>query len=505
MSIDRNSYTGIIKAITLFGGVKIFQILVSIIRSKVIAVLIGPVGMGIESLLISTTNLVSSITGCGLQTSGVRTISQSYASNDENKIIKTVSVLRKIVWMTGILGTILTFVFSEYLSRLAFGNEENTTTFQIIAIIILFNQINVGQTVLLQGTFHYKHLAKSSLLGNAMALLLTFPLYFFFKSNGIVPAIIISSAITLFYSWFYSKKITLKKVKFSLKDSYSEGKEMIVLGFVIAAVGLISQLSGYLMNIIISHIGSVADVGLYSAGYKIANTYVFLVLSSMSTDYVPRLSAVSSNNIILSDVINKQAVLLTSLIIPLIITFIVLIKEIVVLLYSTEFLPIVGMIELIMFGMLFRALSWVISYAFIAKGSSKVFFLNELIVSVVYLGLSFYGYIWLSYTGLGVAFIVTYVIYTLLLVILSYKQFNFKFSTQFFKVLIPQLITCLICIVLLKIIGYSFLRYLVGIALLLVSVYLSYTTFDKLIGFKLLVAKFRKSKLTDNEDNLSPN
>lgn len=502
MSTDRNSYLSIIKAISLFGGVKIFQILISVVRSKIIAVLIGPVGMGIESLLVSTTNMVSSITGCGLQTSGVRTISNSYALNDDNRININVSVLRKVVWVTGVLGSILTFIFSEFLSRLAFGNDDNSTAFKIIAIILLFNQLNVGQTVLLQGTFHYKYLAKSSLLGNIIALLFTFPLYFFFKSNGIVPAIIISSVITLFFSWYYSNKISFKKVTLSLRESYNEGKEMIILGFVLAAVGLISQLSGYLVNLVISHLGNVADVGLYAAGYKIANTYVFLVLSSMSTDYIPRLSAISSDNTKLSDVINKQAILLASLIIPLIITFIVLIKEIVILLYSNEFLPIVGMIEWIMFGMLFRAISWVISYAFVAKGSSKMFFLNELIISVVYLVFSTYGYIWFGFTGLGIAFIVTYVVYTVLLVFLSYKQFLFSFSGEFFRVIIPQLVICVFCVILTKLIGYSFYRYIIGIILLLVSVYMTYTTLEKLIGFKFLSSRFTKNKLHDKNDNL---
>lgn len=504
MSSDRNSYSSIIKAISLFGGVKVFQILISIIRSKIIAILIGPAGMGIESLLTSTVSMVTSITGFGLQISGVRNISKAHSSNDEDEINKTVSVLRKIVWLTGVLGVVVTFVFANYLSKLAFGNIDNSNSFRIIAVILLFNQLNVGQTVLLQGTFHYKYLAKASLYGNIMALLLTVPLYYFWRTNGIVPAIVTSSVITLFFSWYYSKKVGFEKINLSLKQTFLEGKEMVVLGFILAAVGLIGQLSGYLMNIVISHFGSLVDVGLYSAGYNIANTYVFLILSSMSTDYVPRLSAVSNDNFLLSDIINKQAILLVTLITPIIIIFIVLIKEIVILLYSKEFLPVIGMIEWIMFGMLFRSISWAISYSFIARGNSKVFFWNELIISIISLSLNTLGYYLFGFTGLGFSFIATYLLYTIQLIYLGNKQFGFSFTIDFYKILIPQLLLCTICIISTKLIGYSFYRYIVGLILFSISMYLTYGVLDKLVGVKPIILEmsnklFKKSSKSNFE------
>lgn len=498
MSSDRNSYSSIIKAISLFGGVKIFQILVSIIRSKAIAVLIGPIGMGIESLLISTTSMVASITGCGLQISGVRNISKAFTANDESYLNRNVSVLQKIVWLTGVVGTIVTFVLSDYLSRLAFGNVDDSVYFKVVSVILLFNQLNVGQTVLLQGTFNYKYLAKASLYGNVIALLLTVPLYYVWRKEGIVPAIIISSITTLFFSWFYSRKISFKKVHLTFNETYHEGKEMIVLGSILAAVGVIGQLSGYLMNIVISHVGSLADVGLYSAGYNIANTYVFLIFSSMSTDYVPRLSAASNSNSSLSDIINKQAILLVTLIAPIIIIFIVLIKEIVILLYSADFLPVIGMIEWIMFGMLFRAISWAISFSFIARGNSKVFFFNELIINIISLSLNVVGYVWLGFTGLGLSFIATYLIYGIQLLYIGRKQFGFSFTSEFYKILLPQFFLCVLCIAFSKFIGYSFFRYVGGFIIFNLSLLLAYRVLDRLIGIKSLIVELKAKVFNKN-------
>ena len=63
---DNLSHKQILKATGLVGGVKIIQILIPIIRTKIIAVLLGPTGVRIAGLYYSTLVLVRSRTGLGL-------------------------------------------------------------------------------------------------------------------------------------------------------------------------------------------------------------------------------------------------------------------------------------------------------------------------------------------------------------------------------------------------------------------------------------------------------
>ena len=58
---NRNSYGSILKATGLFGGVKVFEILMSIVRTKFVALLLGPSGMGIYGLISSPINLIKQI------------------------------------------------------------------------------------------------------------------------------------------------------------------------------------------------------------------------------------------------------------------------------------------------------------------------------------------------------------------------------------------------------------------------------------------------------------
>lgn len=496
MTTDRNSYSNIIKATSLFGGVQIILIVISIIRSKFIAVLLGPFGMGIAGLITSSTSIISSLTGFGLHTSAVREVSQAHSSGDENRKDRIITVLRVLILLTGITGAIFTFSLSSYLSEWAFGNTDYSPAFKIVSVILIFNQINIGQIVLLQGTFQYKAIAKSTLYGSLLGLLFTIPLYYLCGINGIVPAIILSSLIQLLFSWYYARKFPHKKVNLTIKQFLIEGKEMLTLGFVIAMTGFATQGNTYILKIFISNYGNIADVGLYTAGVAIASMYVGMVLSAMGTDYSPRLAAVARNSTEIIEVINRQAVLLVTVLSPLIILFIVFIKQIIVILYSNKFIATTGMIEWVMLGMIPRAISWSISFSFVARGDSKIFFWNEIFAALYYLALSIIGYYIIGLTGLGIGFLITYIIYSAHMLLLARKRFKFSFNSNFKKIFLIQIILSTLCFIIIKLTGYNSYRYIIGVLFLLITTWISYNSINKMVNISLVIETIKSKYLS---------
>ena len=110
MNTQQSSYRQIMAATSLFGGVQVFQILIQIIRSKFVAVLLGPAGMGIVGLLTSTLGLISGLTNFGLGTSAVKDIAEARTTENETRIATVTIVLRRLVWISGTLGTIVVLV-----------------------------------------------------------------------------------------------------------------------------------------------------------------------------------------------------------------------------------------------------------------------------------------------------------------------------------------------------------------------------------------------------------
>ena len=86
MSEKQSEYRQVMKATSIFGGVQVFTILIGIIRSKFIAILLGPIGMGVFGLLSSTISMIASLTNFGLETSAVKDISAANITGNLNRI-----------------------------------------------------------------------------------------------------------------------------------------------------------------------------------------------------------------------------------------------------------------------------------------------------------------------------------------------------------------------------------------------------------------------------------
>ena len=184
---EKSSYRQIIKATSLFGGVQIFSIIISIIRSKFVALFLGPNGMGILGLFMSSISLVSNLTNFGLQTSAVRDIADTMGSKNLKKVAVRILILKRLVWLTGLLGSTLTILFSSYLSEITFGNKDYKSAFIWLSVTLLINQLNVGQIVVFQSLRKLKLYAKSSVFGSFFSLLIIIPIYYYFGERGIVP------------------------------------------------------------------------------------------------------------------------------------------------------------------------------------------------------------------------------------------------------------------------------------------------------------------------------
>lgn len=450
MSEQQASYRQIFKATSIFGGVQVFSIFISLIRSKFIAVILGPAGMGISGLLTSTTGFITALTNFGLGTSAVKSVVAASTTGDETKVSKVVTVLRRLVWITGMLGTILTAVLSSWLSQLTFGNRDYTFAFIWISITLLFMQLSSGQMVVLQGLRRLNHLAKANVIGLAIGLIISIPIYYIWRLEGIVPVLIICAFINLLVSWYFAYKTGIKSVKISSEKFFLEGKEMLTMGFMLSLSGIISYGASYVVRIYVSNMDGIEQVGLYNAGFAIINTYVGMVFSAMGTDYYPRLSAIAQDNINSRQLINQQAEVAILILAPILIVFMTFINWIVIIIYSQKFTAVNPMIQWAALGMYFKAASWSIGFILLAKGATKTYFWNEMLANFYILGFNIVGYWLAGLEGLGISFLLSYFIYLLQIFLVAKFKYDFTFNKCFYKVFGLQVFFGFLCFTILK-------------------------------------------------------
>ena len=447
-SATTSSYRSIFKATSLFGGVQVYQILIGIVKQKFVAILLGTTGMGIQGLYQSAIQMVQSFTSMGLAQSAVRDVSEAYSAGEIQRIGRTVAIVRRLVWITGLLGMTATIIFSPLLSKTSFGDYTYIIPFIILSVILLLDQICVGQKVVLQGMRRLKDLAKASAIGVTIGLIVSVPLYFFWGTNGIVPALIVTSLTALLLSWYYSGRVKIERVKVTTREAIKGGGVMLKLGIAMSINAILGTGLAFVLRAFIRHYGGIEYVGLFTAGFAIMNTYVGMVFNAMSTDYYPRLAAVNNENEQCGVVINQQLEIAILLLAPIIISCIIFMPFIIRLIYSDKFLPANDYISWAVFGLLFKAVSWGIAYVFLAKAESKLFVINETITKLYSIGLELLGYYLFGLTGLGVAFLLCHLIYTIQVFIIAQKRYGFSFTNNFLKLFIIQFLFVSVCFVL---------------------------------------------------------
>lgn len=484
----QSTYRSLFKATSLFGGLQVYQILISIVKSKFIAILLGPVGVGIQGLLQSGTEVIRTLTTFGLSQSAVREVSEAAGNNDEDRVKLVTSVINKLVWLTGLLGTVVVMVLSPYLSQSLFGNYDYTLPFIFLSITLLLEQLSSGQKVILQGLRKLKELAKASAWGSTIGLIVSIPLYYLFGVNGIVPTLILSSITTVLLSWAYSKQYTKNCPRVTVRQTFKEGRTMLAMGIAMSVSNILITVCAFVLRSYISNNGGTEIVGYYTAGFTIVTTYFSMIFNALATDYYPRLAAVNSDNKKCRDLSNDQGDIASLIMTPLLLICLVFMPLILQVLYSDKFLEANAFVTWAVVGMLFKLASWLIAFQFIAKGETKLYIINETLLNSYTLALSLLGYKYAGLAGLGVAYSLSNVLYFIQVFVIAKVRYEYHFSSSFARLFIGQNLLVAICLLVVLYVN-TVGTYVLGSTIIIVSIIYSLYGLDKKMDLRNILRK----------------
>ena len=456
MSSKQTSYRSIFKATSIFGGVQVINIVITIIRGKALALLIGTAGMGLNGLLMSGLNIIKALTSLGIPESAVRDISISHASGNQEEIATTFTVFKRWIWLTALLGVLVTVSFSTLLSKVAFGNSDYTTSYIWLSITFIFGALAGGIYTYLRGTRQVKYLAQATIYGSIAGLLVALPIFYFYGIQGVVPAIIASAFVTFLVSLYFNFKIKVKTVHISWPETFTKGKPMVVLGLSMSASTLLASGVAFVLSTFIVKVGSLEDLGLYNAGLTIVSSYVGMVFTAMGMDYFPRLSGVINDEIKWKELVNQQAELVVLILNIVLILILATAPLLILLLLSSEFL---GTLDYIMWAVIaipLKGLVWVLGFILIAKGNNKLFLLVETIVNLILLLFNVIFYFKFGIAGLGISMLTLYSLSSVFMIVLIKRKYNFQFSSEVFKLTFICLFFLGICLFFIKLIGFPY-------------------------------------------------
>lgn len=429
---ETNISRTIVKAVGVFGSIQVFNILCSVVRTKLVALWIGPLGMGLFAIFNSAIDMIVNIANFGMRTSATRSISM--ASDNPDKLNRiSVAARRWAMWL-GALGAIAMIIASPWLSEMSFGDRSHVWGYVILAIAVFANSLTLGEQAVMQGTSMLKKLAQASFYGALVGLILSIPLYYFLGEQSIVPSILCYSLSVLIFSYFIRKKgLGLQGCTLTIKDTLAIGKDFLKLGIFITLTDVVSQTSNYIFISYLNNVANTETVGYYQAGYTLIARYTGLILSALCVEYFPRLSKVAHSNMKLNIFVSQEINIALMVLTPVIVAFILFARLIITILYTDEFFIIQNFITIGIVGMVFRVFSWCMSFVVLAKGRGKMFFIIEVMDIFVFLGAYITAYHFYGLDGFGGAFILWYFISTLIVMFCYYHFFNLRLNAACFK------------------------------------------------------------------------
>lgn len=423
-----NSQKQILKSTGIIGSAQIFSILIGIVRTKVIAILLGPSGVGIIGILQATVDLVRSATGFGINFSGVKDVAEANSYGDNQRIARTITILRRWALGTGILGMFITIALCVPLSNFSFGNDSYTFSIALISVTLSITSISGAQLALLQGMRLIKQMAKATLLGAILGLFISLPLYWWLEIKGIVPGMVLNAIGGLVVSWWFAHKIKIERSKLSLSLTIRGGLKMARLGFFIVATGFIATATIYATRAYITDKLNIDAVGYFQAAWTISNLYLSIVLNAMLADFFPRLSEIHNDNITSNRLINEQMEIALLVGSPLIILLIAFSNFVIRILYSSSFSLAISVLQWQMGGAFIVLIAWPLGVMFLAKNKGHFSLITDGIWSVVYLFCIYFGWNHFGFSILGIAYSVACFIKLIAVFITTKYLGDFSFS-----------------------------------------------------------------------------
>jgi PST family polysaccharide transporter len=427
---EKSTYGQILKSTALVGGSQVVNIAMGIIRTKAMAMLLGPAGFGLAGLYMSIASLTQSIAGMGVNSSGVRQIAEAAGTGNEERIAQTAAVLRRTSVILGALGAVVLIVFSRQVSTLTFGTTEHAGAVALLSLVVFFSLVSAGQGALIQGMRRISDLAQMGVLGALYGTIVTIPIVYFLRQQGVVPSLVAVAALTLLTSWWYSRKVNVQARLLSTAEKRRETAGLLKLGFAFMSSSLMTMGSAYAIRIAILHHLGFAATGWYQSAWTLGGLYVGMILQAMGTDFYPRLSAVASNHERCNRIVNEQTRVGLLLAGPGTIATLVFAPVVIAVFYSVTFRPAIGILRWICLGTTLQVVTWPIGFIIVAKGEQTIFFWCEFAWSAVHIGLAWLLVNSRGAAGAGMAFFGSYIFHSLMLFPIVHYLTGFRWSRE---------------------------------------------------------------------------
>jgi PST family polysaccharide transporter len=411
----------------VIGSAQAVNIVISILRMKVLAVLLGPTGIGLLSIYNNLQGMVGTAAGLGMGSSGVRQIAS--VKGEEQELSRVRRVLLAAHLVQGVFAMLGVWLLRAQISEWVFGDRSYATEVGLIGLAILLTLLGTAQTALIQGMRRIGDLGRVTVLSALVGTIAGLTAVWLYGEAGLIWFVVVQPLATIVIAMRYTRRLPKPTAaRPSAAEIWDVWKPMAKLGAAFMLGSFATTATLLLVRGRITQELGLEAAGQFAAAWGITMIYVGFLLAAMAADYYPRLTEVINDRAAATRLMNDQAQLGLAIGGPVLLLLIGLAPWAVTLMYSAEFAPAAELLQWQTVGNVFKLASWALAFSIVAAARSKTYFLMELSFNIVFLAM-----IWLLLPVLGlqvtaIAFLVGYVVYIATVNIIAHILQGFRWQ-----------------------------------------------------------------------------
>ena len=365
------------------------SLLLGAVATKVMAVVLGPGGIGLFSLLRQTQQTAVAVGSVSGQTALVQGLASRDGEQQGNFLVTVFWILAGACGVTCAVLVLLPGGIARWVTGR--NDEATVAVFRWLALPVLLAVMGSFFAGVLNAHRAIGRVALVRVASAAALALLAYPVSRLVQSGHVVGfawLLSASAGAALLSALAYARRAGWLS---ALADGWRRrfrndaAKRFLSMAGTMLVTGFVGTGAQLVVRALVSRRFGLSGAGVFDVAWTLSMMYVMLVLSSFGTYYLPTLSATTSATA-RSELIQSMLRFSIVLIVPLVVAVVVLKPVVVTVLYSRQFAPSLTIIRWMLIGDYFKVISWVLGMPILAYANMRALFWSELVWNVGLLG-----------------------------------------------------------------------------------------------------------------------
>jgi PST family polysaccharide transporter len=385
----------LVRSALVLGSSSAANMLVAVLRVKLLALMIGPSGLAVLGTLAGIASSGTTLAAVGADISATRRL--ALARDNPDAIRRIRRVLLAIAALHGLAAVLLLVIASDEISRWAFGTTAYAFQVAVLGPAVALTLLAGLQIAVLQGLGRVSDIARvslvSTLIGTAAALLAVWT----WGIPGLVVVFLVQPAVAAaLAAHAYRASGEGREPSTRGGGLAPEWRSIIAAGAPFMLSSLALALLPLAVRVLVIHEAGLDAAGHFHAAWTMSVVYVGFLLSAMSADYYPRLTGLVADRRAATDLVNDQVQVSLAIGGPILLAMLAGAPWLIPLLYSQAFEPAAGVLVWQAFGNLMKIAAWPLAFIAMARGRSWQFIALDISWSAAFLLI-----VWLTLPVLG--------------------------------------------------------------------------------------------------------